>query len=89
MRYVVLSVVVGHAAPGFEPPEHLDPYSRPALTRLFTNLKLAESDKAPCALVASNPHGAELLASCESYVPKDIYGLVDQITTAAGRSLAI
>ena len=44
---------------------------------------------APCALVASNPHGAELLASCDSYVRKDIYGLVDQITTAAGRSLAI
>ena len=45
---------------GLEPPEHLDPYSRAALARLFTNLKLSTSEAAPYSLVASNPHGAEL-----------------------------
>ena len=77
------------AGGGLEPPEHLDPYSRAALARLFANLKLSTSERAPYSLVASNPHGADLVGSCESYVPKEPYALVAEITGAAGRSLAI
>ena len=77
------------AAAGFEPPEHLDAFSRAALKRLFNELKLGETEKAPCPLVAKHPAGAALLGACVSYVPKDAYGLVSDLVTGAGTSLKI
>lgn len=74
---------------GVEPPEHLDPYSRSVLTRLFTELKLSTSERAPYAAVVSHPAGAKLLGGCAAYTPKDVYGKVGEITGAAGRSLMI
>ena len=72
-----------------EQPEHLDVYSRAALKRLFTDLKLSTAEGAPHSLVAANPQGAVLLSSCAAYIPKDAYGLVGSITDKAGRSLNI
>ena len=74
---------------GAELPEHLDPFSRSALRRLFTELKLGEAEKAPCPLVAKHPAGAALLALCPSYVRKDAYGLVSELVVGAGNSLKI
>ena len=58
------------ATPGLEPPEHLDPFSKAALKRLFDELKLGEAEKAPCPLVAKHPAGAALLEACISYCPR-------------------
>ena len=77
------------AASSLEPPEHLDPYSRATLARLFTDLKLSKTDKAPYAAVVSHPSGAAMLRGCVAYKPKDVYAKVGEITGAAGRSLLL
>ena len=77
------------AAPGLAPPEHLDPFSMASLKRLFDELKLGESERAPCPLVAKHPAGAALLAACVSYVPKGPYDLVETLVQGAGTSLKI
>jgi hypothetical protein len=77
------------APAGFEPPEHLDPFSRAALKRLFVELKLGETERAPFPLVSKHPAGAALLGACTSYVPKDAYGLVSDLVNNAGASLKI
>ena len=77
------------AVDGVEPPEHLDPFSRAALKRLFVELKLGEAERAPFPLVSKHPAGAALLGACPSYVPKDVYGLVSDLVNNAGASLKI
>ena len=77
------------ATPGLEPPEHLDPFSKAALKRLFDELKLGEAEKAPCPLVAKHPAGAALLEACISYKPKKPYEQVASLVASAGSSLMI
>ena len=72
-----------------ELPEHLDPYSRAALTRLFTDLKLSTTERAPYATIVSHPNGVAMLGGCTAYMIKDVYGKVSEVTAAAGRSLTI
>jgi len=76
-------------AKGLEPPEHLDQFSMAALKRLFEELKLNESERAPCPLVAKHPAGAALLSACISYVPKKPYALVSKVVHNAGTSLKV
>jgi len=77
------------ATPGLEPPEHLDPFSKASLKRLFDELKLNETEKAPCPLVAKHPAGAALLEQCISYKPKLPYEQVASLVQSAGSSLMI
>jgi len=77
------------APQGIEPPEHLDPCSRAALRRLFTELKLSEAEPAPHAYMVSHPLGAAMIGSCASYVRKDAYNLVVELVGNAGTSLKI
>jgi len=77
------------APQGFEPPEHLDPCSRAALRRLFTELKLSEVEQAPYSYMVNHPLGAAMIGSCASYVRKDAYNLVAELVSNAGTSLKI
>ena len=74
---------------GVELPEHTDVFSRATMQRLFTLLKLGEGERAPYALVAAHPAGADLFARCVSYVPKNVYGLVEEQLAGAGTALKI
>jgi len=74
---------------GVEVPEHTDTFSRAALARLFTQLKLGEAELAPYGLVAAHPAGAELLSKCVSYTPKGVYELVAEQLSTAGQALKI
>ena len=67
--------------------EHLDPYCLPAVRRLWADLKLGASDRAPYASVVAHPHGAAMLASARAYAPVDVYKLRDAIAATAGRGL--
>ena len=70
--------------------EHHDPFSRSALARLFTELKIdAESEAASYAQVVAHPAGAALFGLCTSYSPKGAYDLVEELLDAAGNSLKI
>jgi hypothetical protein len=74
---------------GLDAPDHLDPFSRAVLKRVFTELKLGETEAAPYSLVVGHPAGASLLGACSSYTPKDAYGLISELVNGAGSSLKI
>jgi len=76
-------------AGALDPPEHTDAFSRSALQRLFTQLKLGEAERAPYGLVAAHPAGATLLTQCVSYTAKGAYELVAAELASAGQALKI
>lgn len=70
-------------------PDYADYFSRTALRRLFAQLKLHESERAPYGLVVAHPAGSELLAQCVSYKPKDPYQIVADELATAGDALKL
>ena len=77
------------AVDNVEPPDHTDVFSRPALQRLFTLLKLGEAERAPHGLVASHPAGAALLNQCVAYTAKGAYELIAAELATAGQALKL
>eukprot|EP00967_Tisochrysis_lutea_P016321 scaffold18405_cov26-Tisochrysis_lutea.AAC.2 len=85
--YAVLHRDMPVPAAGVAPATYTDPFSAPAIDRLWQELQLGEDELVAHAHMARHPFGRAMLNACKAYLPKEVYAMVGAMHARAQNAL--